>query len=161
MKGEQQMYTKIMVPLDGSSLAECVLPHVETLAKSPGVEKVIFVRVAEPFELTPVRGEQAWFSEEDVKNIDARTKAVAKEYVDQIARQVNYGPVTVQTEVLMGKSAPLLAEYANKNGVDLVVISTHGRSGVGRWMMGSVADRLMRSVNAPVLMVRAPGCAVA
>jgi len=152
------MYKKIMVPLDGSSLAECVLPHVEAMAKAQGVERVIFVRVAEPFSLTPVRGEQAWFSDEEEKNIDARSRANAQNYLDQLVGQLNYGPVSIQKEVLFGKSAPSLAEYANKNNIDLVVLATHGRSGVSRWVMGSVADRLLRSVNAPVLMVRAPGC---
>jgi len=60
--------------------------------------------------------------------------------------------------VLSGRAAETLAEYATRNEVDLIVIATHGRSGVSRWVMGSVADRLLRSVNAPVLMVRAPGC---
>jgi nucleotide-binding universal stress UspA family protein len=71
---------------------------------------------------------------------------------------LNYGQVSIQKEVLFGKTAPSLAEYANKNKVDLVVIATHGRSGVSRWVMGSVADRLLRSLHTPVLMVRAPGC---
>jgi nucleotide-binding universal stress UspA family protein len=152
------MYKKIMVPLDGSSLAECVLPHVEALAKAEGVERVILVRVAEPFSLTPVRGEQGWFSEEEENKIDSRSRAVAQEYLDQLASQLNYGQVSIQKEVLFGKTAPSLAEYANKNKVDLVVIATHGRSGVSRWVMGSVADRLLRSLHTPVLMVRAPGC---
>lgn len=152
------MYKKIMVPLDGSSLAECVLPHVEAMAKAEGVERVIFVRVVEPFGITPVRGETGWFSEEEEKKIDARSRAVAQEYLDQLVSQSNYGQVSIQKEVLFGKSAPTLAEYANKNKVDLVIIATHGRSGVSRWVMGSVADRLLHSVHAPVLMVRAPGC---
>jgi nucleotide-binding universal stress UspA family protein len=50
------------------------------------------------------------------------------------------------------------AEYANNGGFDLVIIATHGRSGVSRWVWGSVADRLLRAVCIPILMVHAPGC---
>ena len=52
----------------------------------------------------------------------------------------------------------MIAEYATKNEIDLIVIATHGRSGVSRWVWGSVADRILRSACVPVMMVRAPGC---
>ncbi len=152
------MYRKILVPLDGSELAECVLQHVEAMARAGGVESVMLVRVAEPFDLTPVRGEQGWFTEEEVKKADAGARAVAQDYLDRVAGQLNLRPVSVQKEVLEGRAAPTLADYANKNNVDLVVVATHGRSGVSRWVMGSVADRLVRSVHAPVLIVRPPAC---
>ena len=61
-------------------------------------------------------------------------------------------------EVLEGKVAETLAHWAEQNGVDLIVIASHGRSGVSRWVMGSVADRVLRSACVPVLMIRAPGC---
>ncbi|HEY83147.1 MAG TPA: universal stress protein [Dehalococcoidia bacterium] len=151
------MYQKIMVPLDGSELAECVLPHVETLAKALGVESVILVRVVEPFSLTPVRGDPE-FTEEQVEEIDARSTAVARDYLDRLASRLDYGRVNIKTEVLSGKAAETLADYAAKHGVDLIIMATHGRSGISRWVLGSVADRLLRSSHVPVLMVRAPGC---
>ena len=54
--------------------------------------------------------------------------------------------------------ADTLAQWAEKNEVDLIVIASHGRSGISRWVMGSVADRVLRSACVPVLMIRAPGC---
>ena len=73
------MYKKIMVPVDGSELAECVLSHVKTIAKASGVQTVVFVRVFEPINETPLRG-YADFSlgEERIKQVDARGKAFAK-----------------------------------------------------------------------------------
>jgi len=150
------MYRKIMVPLDGSELAECVLPHVETFAKARGVESIVFVRVVEPFSLTPVRGDPE-FTEEQIKEIDARSVAAARNYLDQLVSRLDYGSVNIQAEVLTGKAAETLAEYAQKQGVDLIIIATHGRSGISRWVWGSVADRLLRSSRVPVLMVRVPG----
>jgi nucleotide-binding universal stress UspA family protein len=52
----------------------------------------------------------------------------------------------------------MIADYASKNDVDLIIIATHGRSGVSRWVWGSVADHILRSACVPVLMIRAPGC---
>ena len=151
------MYQKIMVPLDGSELAECVLPHVETIAKAGGVRNVVFVRAVEPFSLSPVRGEPN-FTEEQIKEIDSKTLAAAKNYLDQLVSRVDYGSVKVQSEVVTGRAAESLADYATKNEVDLIVIATHGRSGISRWVWGSIADRILHSSCVPILMVRAPGC---
>lgn len=151
------MYQKIMVPLDGSKLAECMLPHVEALAKGCQVKNVVFVRVVEPFYM-PAADDGLAFSDEDLKRINSETKTAAENYLDQLVSQTKYDGVNLQTEVIVGKAAESLAEYAEKNGVDLIVIATHGRSGVSRWVWGSVADRILRSSCVPVLMVRAPGC---
>ena len=58
----------------------------------------------------------------------------------------------------MGKAAESLTEYTEKNGVDLIIMATHGRSGVSRWVWGSIADKVMRSSCVPVLLIRARGC---
>ncbi len=58
----------------------------------------------------------------------------------------------------MGGVAEGIADYATKNDADLIIMATHGRSGISRWVLGSVADRVLRSSCVPVLMVRAPGC---
>jgi nucleotide-binding universal stress UspA family protein len=158
------MYNKILVPLDGSELAECVFPHVESIAKGCSVANVVFVRVVEPAHL-PVATEFAGggsFSEEDAakarKTQDDHNKAEAKKYLDDIIKRTKYGEAALTAEVIMGKPADSIAEYAEKDGVDLIVIATHGRSGISRWVYGSVAGKILRSACVPVLMVRAPGC---
>ncbi|MFC1965298.1 universal stress protein [Chloroflexota bacterium] len=151
------MYHKIMVPLDGSELAECVLPHVEAIATGCRVVDVVFVRALEPIWL-PVGEGRGVFSDEDLRRMSSEQKASTENYLNQIVKRLNYEGANIQTQVLEGKAAESLAEYADKNGVDLVIISTHGRSGISRWVSGSVADRILRSACVPVLMVRAPGC---
>lgn len=158
------MYKKIMVPLDGSELAECVLPHVESIVMGCKAPSVVFVRVVEPVSL-PVGTETdgaTVFTEEEArrarKEEDSRNKANAEKYLSQLTSRLNYENASVQTKVVTGKVADSLAAYAEKNGVDLIVIATHGRSGVSRWVWGSTADRILRSSCVPVLMVRAPGC---
>jgi nucleotide-binding universal stress UspA family protein len=154
------MYKKIMVPLDGSELAECVLPHVEAIAKGCSAAEVVLVRAVEPFQMPPYGDAFGSYAPnvEDIKKADLANQARAKEYIEQVAGRVQLGGAKVQTQVLFGKAADSLAEYATKNDVDIIVIATHGRSGVSRWVWGSVSDRILRSACVPVLMVRAPGC---
>ncbi len=151
------MYQKILVPLDGSELAECVLPHVESIARGCGVQNVIFLRVVEPFYM-PSGGDGVSFSDKDIKRINSENRTAAESYLSQLASRTKYDRVNVQSEVITGKAADSIAEYVTKNEVDLIVIATHGRSGVSRWVWGSVADRVLRSACVPILMVRAPGC---
>jgi len=151
------MYQKILVPLDGSELAECVLPHVETIAQGCGVKEVTFLRTVEPFDI-PAGGDGGVFNVEQIREIEAETKREAEAYLSGVAAKAQYGAANTSTVLLDGKADESIAEYADKNDFDLIIIATHGRSGISRWVWGSVADRTLRSVCMPVLMVRAPGC---
>jgi nucleotide-binding universal stress UspA family protein len=150
------MYQKIMVPLDGSELAECVLPHVEAISKGCKVKDVVLVRVVEPLEFQP--DTYIAFSGDELLRIESGRKSEAEEYLKKATKQLQESVIRVRSEVLSGKAAESLAEYASKNGVDLIVIATHGRSGISHWYWGSVAERILRFTCVPVLMVRAPGC---
>ena len=154
------MYKNILVPLDGSQLAECVLPHVESIAKGCGGKTVTFVRVVEPIQRPPAsKGGYASPKTDIWERIESEFRAEAKNYLNQLMNRVKYEGVDVQSEVLTGgRAADMIAEYATKSEVDLIIIATHGRSGVSHWVWGSVADRILRSACVPVLMVRAPGC---
>lgn len=149
------MYQKIMVPLDGSELAECVLPHVETLAQGSQIKDIVFVRVVEHFHR--LTGDYV-IDEEQAKKIEAKHMLAAETYLKKLVERLKYKGVNIQFQVLFGRVADNLAEFAEKNKIDLIIIATHGRSGVSRWVWGSVADRILRSSCVPVLMVRAPGC---
>ena len=152
------MYQKIMVPLDGSELAECVLPHVEAIARGCLPKEVIFVRAVETTK--DMRYPVAVLSDDVIKHIESEGKAAAENYLRQLVDRVSYDGVNIRWEVIQGMVADSISEYATKKGVDLIVIATHGRSGISRWVFGGVADRILRSACVPVLMVRAPGCAI-
>jgi nucleotide-binding universal stress UspA family protein len=154
------MYNKIMVPLDGSDLAECVMPHVEAITTGCKITNVVFVRVVNPIHLpasVPARGGFG-FSENERHELEEQHKQTADTYLKQIVENTRLEGAVLGYEVLVGKVADTLAHWAEKNGVDLIVIASHGRSGISRWVMGSVADRVLRSACVPVLMIRAPGC---
>ena len=154
------MYGKIMVPLDGSQLAECVLPHVEAITIGCKTANVVFVRVIDPAKLSailPAQGELG--SQEKNRRVEEEhRRKTAEDYLKKIVQENVIANAVISYEVLEGKVAETLADWAEKNEVDLIIIASHGRSGISRWVMGSVADRILRSVRVPVLMIRAPGC---
>ena len=149
------MYKKIMVPLDGSELAECVLPHVEAFISQCQIRTIVFVRVIE--SITPaVAGEYA-INLEELESREGARKSDAGNYLKQIIDRMTPGETKLETDVLVGRAADRLADYAENNDVDLILMATHGRSGMSRWVRGSVADRILHAASIPVLMVRAPG----
>ena len=149
-----------MVPLDGSDLAECVLPHVETITRGCHIANIVFVRVVDP-DLPPANylaGGEFGIYKNDFDQLKKHREHEAEDYLKELKSRLNYSWAKVELQVLVGKVAEVLADYATKNGVDLILIASHGRSGISRWVMGSVADRLLRSACVPILMIRAPGC---
>lgn len=155
------MYKKILAPLDGSKLAECTLDHVQAVASGCNVPEVVLLSVV---DVMPV----AATGTSDTEAVDAdwlnRTKEQgqdwAKGYLSKTAAKLKKGGLAVDTAVVTGKPAEAILDYALKNNVDLIVMSTHGRSGVARWFMGSVADRIVNAAPVPVLLVAPPGCRV-
>lgn len=149
------MYKKVMVPLDGSTLAECVFPHVEAIANGCPVRELILLRVVEPERIYSVSD-----SPIDPNLAAAREsegKKTAEDYLGEITDRLETPGLTITTKAIVGQVAESLVDYCVEDGVDLIIIATHGRSGVTRWVRGSVADKILRSSKIPVLMIRAPG----
>jgi nucleotide-binding universal stress UspA family protein len=151
------VYKKIMVPLDGSKLAECVLPHLETVVKGSDSPEVLLVRAVEPIAIPYGREAAEIESMEQLKAFEDHNKVEAEKYLQEIAAQLRKGGINASTYVIFGRAAEVLTEFASHNALDLIIIATHGRSGISRWVMGSVAERLIRSVAIPILVVRPPG----
>lgn len=149
------MYKKVMVPLDGSLLAECVLPHVEAIANGCPVNELILLRIVEPERIYPIAD-----SPIDPNLAAAREsegKKMAENYLGGIADRLDTPGLTITVKALVGRVADSLIDYCIEDGVNLIIIATHGRSGVTRWVRGSVADKILRSSTIPVMMIRAPG----
>jgi nucleotide-binding universal stress UspA family protein len=162
------MYQKIMIPLDGSELAECVLPHAEAFIQGGMAKTAVLIWVLEPLPTAMYGASVETFAssaQEDIfaSNADywgkmaAERRSTAEEYLSRIAGRFSHYGAEIRCEVLEGPVAATLAGYTEKNNIDLILIATHGRSGVSRWLMGSVADRVLHYAHVPVLMVRAPG----
>lgn len=143
---------KVIVPLDGSDLAEQILPHVANVAKSLDLS-VILLRV------TPTAGDYYRFMEYPVPELDdlpEQMDAEALNYLQEQSKRLRQQGVSrVEERLSHGPPAIEVAEFAKETPNNLVAMTTHGRSGVGRWILGSVADRVIRHSGDPVLVVRA------
>jgi len=160
------MYKKVVVPLDGSKLAECVLPHLESIAKGCHTEEIILVTVTERIVGAstvkyPTAPQASVPAPEPVVRVPlavGKKQKQGERYLERIAKELKQGNIKVRTEVLLGDPADEITNYADNNGADLILMASHGRSGISRWTHGSVAERVFRATCVPVLMVRAPGC---
>ena len=163
------MYKKILVPLDGSELAECALPHAEELAKGCDTEEVILVSVTEQVRgRTRAPEAQELYRASDKPGLQGAGSEIivtfgkmqrqAQRYLGRLAKGLENEGIRVQTDVILGNPAEEIIRFAERSGADVIVMSSHGRSGPSRWAHGSVADKVLRSSCIPVLMVKAPGC---
>ena len=142
------MYKRILVPLDGSKLAEQILPHVKTIAKATG-GKAVLVRAVSPhaeFALEALSETKKW-----IKNAEAR----ATKYLEGVAKGLEKAGIKTQVEVLPGEPAVQILTAAERENVDLVAMMSHGETGLSAFERGSVAEKVLKHSPRPVLMVRA------
>lgn len=154
------MYHRILVTLDGSLLAEQVLPHVKAVLEGLKDVHVYLLSVAQmvdygaasamayPMSMLPART-----VDEDAER--RRIETDLRGYLRGIEHQLAREGVTVSSEVRFGRPAEEIISLANEMKIDLIAMSTHGRSGLARWAYGSVADRVLHAARCPVLLVRA------
>jgi len=142
------MYKRILLALDGSPLAEQALPHAIALAERFQSELVL-LRVLVPLARPPTVAEVA------IQRAEEATMALVREYLDRITAQVQERGIEVQAVIIVGRPHVQIIQYAETNQIDMVVICTRGQSGLSRWLMGSVSDRVVRGVDVPVMLVRA------
>lgn len=150
------MIRQILVPLDGSKLAESILPSVEEFARLAGAS-VTLLQVIEPIEsVVDLFGQEYPGVERDLQAADER---VAHTYLTGIAQRLNRAEIVAHTRVVVGPVAETIIQLAHE--FDLIAMATHGRSGIGRWVFGPVADKVLHGATVPVLLVRAGRAAVA
>jgi nucleotide-binding universal stress UspA family protein len=160
------MYNKILAPLDGSKFSECALEHVQAIAKSSPASEITLLSVVKEAE-RPFFGE--YLSQSDAERVgkefaesNQRLQESAEKYLADQANALIQKGITVKRVSIQAKASEGVAEkildYVEKNKVDLIIMSTHGRSGISRWAMGSVADKVVHSARAPVLSITPAGC---
>jgi nucleotide-binding universal stress UspA family protein len=135
------VFKKIIVPLDGSATAEAILPFVEEIAKHTGAEIVL---------VTAVQQVGVWDAALTLQVLD-REDASAVQYLTEQAGKV---AGKQRSRVLRGDPAEAILRAAGEESADLIAISTHGRSGLARWLFGSTATKLLEAATVPVLFVR-------
>ena len=153
------MYQKVLVPLDGSKLAECVVEHVKSIATGCQVPTVVLLRVVEPFSPpTYFNLRHEMETEDTYRDAKEKAEAQAKNYLSEMAERLKAEGITVENDMAYGLPADEILNYAEQKQVDLIVMSTHGRSGISRWFSGSVTQKVVGQSLIPVLIVPPRGC---
>jgi nucleotide-binding universal stress UspA family protein len=149
----------ILVPLDGSQYSQCSLSQVKNISNSCHSREVIVLRVVEPIQSDEIL-ELADINESLVSQLENRKKAAALEYVSSIAKILKDEGLPARDEVAYGRADEQIIKFAEDHKVDLIIMSTHGRSGISKWALGGVADRIAHYSQTPVLFVKARECKV-
>jgi len=142
------MYKRVLVPLDGSRLAEGILPLV-LLITGPLDLEVVLVRVVPPITPQALEGTGPF-----MVDVVATRLEEAREYLAGVAANLRKRGVRVMIEARTGEPVTQLVAAAQEPGADLIAMTTHGRSGFGRLLFGSVAEAVLRQAKVPVLMMR-------
>jgi nucleotide-binding universal stress UspA family protein len=149
-----QMYRNVVVLLDGSELAEGVLPHVVEVIRDRG-SHIHLLSVAPSAKVTPSTIAEVLPPPSSIQEQRHSVDPELDVYLWTIARRLESIAAEVQVNVRSGRPADEILAFVSEVGADLVAMSTHGRSGISRWVFGNVADRVLRGATCPVLLVRA------
>jgi len=148
------MYRKVVVPLDGSELAEGVLSHVAEVIRDRG-SQVYLLSVAALVKGIVPTGVGVRQSSAGIREERRHVERDLVEYLQAVARKLEPVADDVQIGVRFGRPADEILAFAGDVGADLIAMSTHGRSGISRWVFGGVVERVLRGATCPVLLVRA------
>lgn len=144
------MFKRVLVPLDGSKLAECALPYVRDLAQGGFVGEIVLLNVVE------VPG--TWIEGIDYVAIKEASLKQSTKYLTDLKDQLVSEGLPVKAEILEGMTTQMIVDYAKEKEVDLIVIGTHGYTGMKKLMFGSVALRVLHDSHCPVLLIRPESC---
>ncbi len=143
------MYKKILVPLDGSATAETVLPYAEALAAG-------FKTSLELVSVIDIGAMAAHLAGDKVHRLDAIIATEEKKstsYLEQVAKTLSRVPTACR--IVRGHAAEAILETTSRDGDMLIAMATHGHSGAKRWLLGSVAEKVLRGTTHPLFLVRA------
>jgi nucleotide-binding universal stress UspA family protein len=151
------VYKHILLALDGSPLSEQALPHAEELAKGLGA-KLTVLSVVEPYVIAL----PATPAPIPAYNIDTDLEALVadrEDYLESIRDRLVADGLDADTVIRRGRPGDEIIDCARELGADVIVMTTHGRSGLSRWIYGSVAERVLHTSETPVLLIRAKAVA--
>ena len=153
---KQGAILKIIAPLDGSDIGEVALPYVEAIATHSG-STVTLLQVISP----PGTVEANLLGGPDWRKFVKAMHDAGESYLEDVASRLSGKEIKVSYEVLTGEPADKIVEYAADHETSLIAMSTHGRTGLARWVLGSVADKVLHGASLPILLVRSPKMVIA
>ena len=150
------MYKKVLAPLDGSEASESGLRHLKVMAIGCQIPEVVLLRVVEPIPSSAYVAYAEtggdWMAGGDwIAKREKQDQAMAEAYLSDVAEKLKEDGISAQTVVLLGRPAEIILDYVADNEVDLIIMSTRGKSGLSRWLRGSVTGRVSRNSRVAVL----------
>ena len=142
------MFKKVLVPLAGSELSESALMHVTDIISDCNAADVVLMRIKEPLDPNVIGTLDAKVAVE----LDEAYRDEAARYLDKVVETLKEKGIATKTEVLSGNPAEEIIKYSQKNDIDVIIMSTRGRSGLSRLVFGSVAEKVIRNSTIPVLI---------
>ena len=153
------MLKKVLVPLDGSPLAECTLSHVKNLFKDGSVGEVTLLNVVKVDLPWIAMGYEQRTKPIDINAIREPLFTASRKYLADVESRLGSEGIKVKTESLEGnRPADTITEYAQKKGMDMIIIATHGYTGLKKLMLGSVAFGVLHQSHIPVFLIRPESC---
>jgi nucleotide-binding universal stress UspA family protein len=142
------MYRKILVPMDGSGFSEVSIKHAKELAIGCSAKEIVLLGVVEPIP------DSAWVAPEERGEAAKRAEAWITEYLSKIVEELKKDNVNAKAAVKKGEPASEILDYArDHDDIDLIIMATHGDSGVVRWLVGSVSERVVLHSTVPVMSI--------
>jgi nucleotide-binding universal stress UspA family protein len=150
------MFKRILVCLDGSELAEQIMPYAAAEATHFESKVALLQVVQEPVVFGPALPGEAPMPIETSATIEQTKQALnnAKDYLENLAEPLRKKGIQVETVAIPGRADEAILDYASANRIDLIAMATHGRGGLRRAVFGSVADRVLRESGLPMLVIR-------
>jgi nucleotide-binding universal stress UspA family protein len=140
--------TKVLVPLDGSELAESALSEALTLGKALNSEVILLQVVPAADDVIRQGATTIWIDEQWQARKDR-----ALQYLNGVCNRPEWKGVETQVAVEMGNPAETILDFCQQQGVDRIVMATHGRTGMSRWVFGTVAEKVLRAADRTVVLV--------
>jgi nucleotide-binding universal stress UspA family protein len=145
------MFDRVLIPLDGSSRAELILAQLKPLLKYQGTDVVLLQAIYDPPSLARI----------DAGKLAREDSAAAEAYLRHIVQRLQIDGIHSRGIVRKGLSEEAVLQAAKEENVDLIAMTTHGRSGMERWMMGSITEKVLRAAEVPLVIIhsfkRTPG----
>jgi len=151
---QKRLFKKILVPLDGSEMAEAVVPYMEALARPLNAQVILFhVLELAPVPVLMAPGIQFAYPPVTPEQ-EARRAVSGLAYLEGVEKALTEKGIYCSSQTSSGSPAVEILNYTEANAIDLIAMSTHGRSGIGRWVFGSITEKLLQAGSTPILTIR-------
>ncbi len=150
---ERKTFRKVLLPLDGSDTGEAAVPFAEELARKTNARLLLLSVMMPAYRITAAQD----YPGVDLEPIMKAQRESAENYLHDVEAKLKQKGITTSSDTMVGSAAETILDYSKEKQVDLIAMSTHGRSGFGRWILGSVTDKVVRASEIPVMVMRASG----